>query len=85
MCNFITKLSFSYALLCVGKEVPRNPPALHAGPLRFFTLKGYNVLAQKSLAKNGFAIWSLRGVKLPFGVLFLGSIEIRNMQTVSDD
>ena len=36
MCNFITKLSFSYALLCVGKEVPRNPPALHAGPLRFF-------------------------------------------------
>ena len=43
------------------------------------------LLAQKSLAKNGFAIWSLRGVKLPFGVLFLGSIEIRNMQTVSDD
>ena len=41
-----------FALLCVGKEVPRNPPALHAGSLRFFTLKGYNVLAQKSLAKN---------------------------------
>ena len=40
------------ALLCVGKEVPRNPPALHAGPLRFFTLKGYNVLAQKKLSKK---------------------------------
>ena len=39
-------------LLCVHKEVARNAPALHAGPLRFFTLKGYNVLAQKSLAKN---------------------------------
>ena len=24
------------ALLCMGKEVPRNPPALHAGPPRFF-------------------------------------------------
>ena len=33
-------------------EVPRNPPALHAGPLRFFTLKGYNVLAQKKLSKK---------------------------------
>ena len=39
-------------LLCVHKEVARNAPALHAGPRAFFTLKGYNVLAQKSLAKN---------------------------------
>ena len=42
------------ALLCMGKEVPRNPPALHAGPLRFLPRR-------KKLGKKGFAIWSLRG------------------------
>ena len=80
MCNFITKLSFSYALLCVGKEVPRNPPALHAGPLRFFTLKGYNLLAQKSLAKNGFAIWSLRGVSTTFACYITTQRKFSNWQ-----
>ena len=34
------------------KEVARNAPALHAGPPRFFTLKGSNVLAQKKLSKK---------------------------------
>jgi len=47
------------ALLCVGKEVPRNPPALHAGPLRFLPRR-------KKLGKKGFAIWSLRGVRATF-------------------
>ena len=47
------------ALLCVGKEVPRNPPALHAGPLRFLPRR-------KKLGKKGFAIWSLRGVRITF-------------------
>ena len=47
------------ALLCVGKEVPRNPPALHARPLRFLPRR-------KKLGKKGFAIWSLRGVRATF-------------------
>ncbi|MEE1230667.1 MAG: hypothetical protein UHM56_06140, partial [Phascolarctobacterium sp.] len=37
------------------KEVARNAPALHAGPLRFLPRR-------KKLGKKGFTIWSLRGV-----------------------
>ena len=49
----------SNALLCLGKEVPRNPPALHAGPPRFFA-------RTKKLSKKCFAISSLRGVSTTF-------------------
>ena len=41
------------ALLCVGKEAPRNPPALHAGPLRFFYPQGVQCArTKKALQKN---------------------------------
>ena len=53
---FMWQIMVYNALLCVGKEVPRNPPALHAGPLRFLPRR-------KKLGKKGFAIWSLRGVR----------------------
>ena len=61
-------------LLCVHKEVARNAPALHAGPLRFFA-------RTKKLGKKCFTIWSLRGVwhhisMLPLAYLILFNLKI---------
>ena len=59
-CHALCQYSLiSNALLCLGKEVPRNPPALHAGPPRFFA-------RTKKLSKKCFAISSLRGVSTTF-------------------
>ena len=54
IADFFLFLSF-ILLLCVHKEVARNAPALHAGPLRFLPRR-------KKLGKKGFTIWSLRGI-----------------------
>ena len=59
-CHGLCQYSLiSNALLCMGKEVPRNPPALHAGPPRFFA-------RTKKLSKKCFTISSLRGVSTTF-------------------
>ena len=51
IADFFLFLSF-ILLLCVHKEVARNAPALHAGPLRFLPSMGTMCLAAKSLAKK---------------------------------
>ena len=63
----------SNALLCLGKEVPRNPPALHAGPPRFFA-------RTKKLSKKCFAISSLRGVSTTFACYRTTQSKLSNWQ-----
>ena len=50
------KIVVCILLLCLHKEVARNAPALHAGPLSFFA-------RTKKLSKKCFTIWPLRGVR----------------------